>query len=423
MGRGCLAAPGSMTPTIGIVTTWFERGAAYVSRAYRQLLLPEFDVQIYARGGESFARENPGWDGPSVWWSQHRPGTHIDRADFERWIDERGVRLILFNEQNWLPPVIWAQEKGCRTVAYVDFYTPELVGLFRAYDEVWCNTRRHFSVFKDHPRARYIPWGTDLELFRPTGRPEPEELVFFHSAGMGGADASRGVKPRKGTDLAVQAFRRVSGPARLIIHSQLPLEAFGDATAEAVRSDERVRFIEKTVPAPGLYHEGCVYLYPSRLEGIGLSVIEALACGLPVITTDVGPCNEFVIEGKSGWLVPVKRFQMRRDGYYWPLAECDLDALVEVMQTCVNERGKRPVWRADARAFAEERLDWSANREAVQSYVRELADAEPVALAPALRREILAQGAPAGLAARLIRRMKRKALRLRHDLAMRHAHA
>jgi len=38
-------------PVVGIVTTWFERGAAYVSRAYREALQERFDVVIYARGG------------------------------------------------------------------------------------------------------------------------------------------------------------------------------------------------------------------------------------------------------------------------------------------------------------------------------------------------------------------------------------
>ena len=54
-------------PVIGIVTTWFERGAAYVSRAYRDALDSAFEVQIYARGGERCAPGDPRWDGPEVW--------------------------------------------------------------------------------------------------------------------------------------------------------------------------------------------------------------------------------------------------------------------------------------------------------------------------------------------------------------------
>ena len=69
--------------------------------------------------------------------------------------------------------------------------------------------------------------------------------------------------------------------------------------------DPRIEFIEKTVSAPGLYFRGDVYLYPTRLEGIGLTICEALASGLPVITTNDAPMNEFVIDGETGYLVDV----------------------------------------------------------------------------------------------------------------------
>lgn len=43
---------------IGIVRTWFERGAAYVSRQYMEVLAERHNIFIYARGGESFAKKN-----------------------------------------------------------------------------------------------------------------------------------------------------------------------------------------------------------------------------------------------------------------------------------------------------------------------------------------------------------------------------
>lgn len=49
---------------IGIVTTWFERGAAMVSKAYRDVLAQRHDVLIYARGGERTGEGDPHWDQP-----------------------------------------------------------------------------------------------------------------------------------------------------------------------------------------------------------------------------------------------------------------------------------------------------------------------------------------------------------------------
>lgn len=53
---------------IGFVSTWFERGAAYVTRQYVDALRNEHNVYVYARGGEQYAKGNPDWDLPYVTW-------------------------------------------------------------------------------------------------------------------------------------------------------------------------------------------------------------------------------------------------------------------------------------------------------------------------------------------------------------------
>lgn len=53
---------------------------------------------------------------------------------------------------------------------------------------------------------------------------------------------------------------------------------------------------------PALYAAATIVVYPSRYEGFGLPVLEALACGTPVVTSDVGSLAE-IFEGRA-WLVP-----------------------------------------------------------------------------------------------------------------------
>jgi glycosyltransferase involved in cell wall biosynthesis len=53
------------------------------------------------------------------------------------------------------------------------------------------------------------------------------------------------------------------------------------------------------------YNACHVLLFPSRLEGFGLAVAEAMACGLPVITSDCSSLPELVVQGKGGFLCPV----------------------------------------------------------------------------------------------------------------------
>jgi glycosyltransferase involved in cell wall biosynthesis len=350
---------------IGIVTTWFERGAAYVSRQYADALAKKHEVFIYARGGEKTGKSDPNWDKSNVWWGRrlyYPELTMIYLPDFRRWIEKTGVEVILFNEQISLAPVIEASKLGVKTVAYIDYYRQDTIPLFGLYDSLLCNTKRHHSAFAWHPGAHYIPWGTDTDLFPCATRPE-RPLTFFHSAGMD--------PYRKGTDFLVKALDLLAPKLefKALIHSQVPLDSWLDADARAALKRlvdaKRLTICEKSVPAPGLYHEGDIYVYPSRLDGIGLTMAEALSSGLGCVTTDMPPMSEFV-EPAWGALVPVTRQFARADGYYWPIAEVSAEALAATMEGFAKSvAGDLPGLRSRARAAAESHYCWKKNAEAI----------------------------------------------------------
>lgn len=56
----------------------------------------------------------------------------------------------------------------------------------------------------------------------------------------------------------------------------------------------------------GLYRSVDVVVLPSYREGLPKGLIEASACGIPIISTDVPGCREVVVHGKNGFLIPVK---------------------------------------------------------------------------------------------------------------------
>jgi len=231
-----------------------------------------------------------------------------------------------------------------------------------------------------------VPWGADTELFRPVEKTEGGPVRFFHNVGQSPF--------RKGTDLAVRAFRRLDGEARLIIHTQRPPVDW--PWGADVLDDPRIEVIHRTVTAPGLYYLGDVYVYPSRLEGIGLSLCEALACGLPVITTDNAPMNEFVADGENGLLVPVAKEERRWDDYYWPMATADVEALAARMQWYVDEPSRVALHASRARQWAEERFCWRQNAAGLADEIEAVTDRRKKKT-PALH-ERLAWGVGAALA-------------------------
>ena len=369
---------------IGIVTTWQERGAAYVSRQYRDALQQGHQVFIYARGGEAYAIGDRNWDDSSVTWGKKIPihvPMAIDLEDFSAWIRRHELDTVFFNEQQWWDPVLLCRKLGLKIGTYIDYYTPVTVPFFRIYDFLICHTKRHQSVFSWHPGAAYVPWGTDLKLFKPqresaAGGP----LRFFHSAGRS--------PERKGTDLLLKAFARVQGPAKLIIHSQGDIKAAYPELSESIdrlTGAGRLEIYQETVSAPGLYHLGDVYAYPSRLDGLGLSLPEALACGLALITSDNPPMNEFC-EPAFSRLVKIASFRTRADGYYWPLGEPDEDDLLRQLQYYVDNPGVVAAHQVAARTYAEANLDWEKNGARLAAIFS--APALPAAFSAAIREDI-----------------------------------
>ena len=279
---------------IGIITTWYERGAAYVSKQYKDVLKKKHNVFIYSRGGQHQSKSESGWDDFFVTWDEQsvfRSKCVVNPKCFKNWLIANKIDIAFFNEQHQWGAVTLCNKLGVKTGAYIDYYTKETVPFFGCYDFLICNTKRHYSVFKWHPQAFYVPWGTETDIFKPKSMSLVSEnfVIFFHSAGWS--------PERKGSDLVLDAFSRLSGPARLVIHSQAKLsKCFPEKAAfiESLRNKGKLDLYEQTVSAPGLYHLGDVYVYPSRLEGIGLTITEAFSCGLPVITCDNPPMNEFV---------------------------------------------------------------------------------------------------------------------------------
>ena len=99
------------------------------------------------------------------------------------------------------------------------------------------------------------------------------------------------------------------------------------------------------------YQASHVFVFPSYFEGFGLVLLEAMACGLPVITTDRDRGID-ILDGKTGQLV----------------AAGDMDALVESLRWFSKNRNELPAMRNAARAKAEQ-YTWRKYRDSVSKAV------------------------------------------------------
>lgn len=174
----------------------------------------------------------------------------------------------------------------------------------------------------------YVPHGVDTSVFRP----QPEHRAAARAAlsipedaflvGMVAANKGNPSFPRKGFPQAFDAFARFARThpdAYLYVHSQAePRGVNGiDLTVLARAVDcpgDRVAFppehawhlgvMDKHFVA-NLYAAFDVLLNPSMGEGFGIPILEAQACGVPVIVSDHSAMTELA---QAGWLVPGDRW-------------------------------------------------------------------------------------------------------------------
>lgn len=129
---------------------------------------------------------------------------------------------------------------------------------------------------------------------------------------------------RKGGQLLLDAFARLHArhpEARLTIVSHVPREELPEIPpgVELISSLPRAEVLGRIYPATD------VYVLPTLAEGYGLSVVEAMAHGLPVIASQVGALSELVQDGVTGRLVPPG----------------DVNALYEAMTTLMEDAALR----------------------------------------------------------------------------------
>ncbi|HUB47283.1 MAG TPA: glycosyltransferase [Acetobacteraceae bacterium] len=130
-------------------------------------------------------------------------------------------------------------------------------------------------------RVRYIANGIDLARFAP--RPATRAPADPPAIGTVAA-----LRPEKNISRMLRAFALLPPPARLTIVGDGPERAMLQAEAQSLSISERVRFTGHIDDPAPLYAGFDVFALSSDTEQMPLSVIEAMAAGLPVAATDVG---------------------------------------------------------------------------------------------------------------------------------------
>ncbi|MEL6952900.1 MAG: glycosyltransferase family 4 protein [Pseudomonadota bacterium] len=214
-------------------------------------------------------------------------------------------------------------------------------------------TSRRTAEYLDRP-ADVVLHGIDIDAFQPP----PDRAVHQRALGLaeGPVIGCFGrIRAQKGTDLFVDTMlsclKDRPGTAIILGRATGKHQDFErDLRARVAQAgmDTRIRFLgEVGVDQIAPYYQALdLFIAPQRWEGFGLTPLEAMACGVPVIATRVGAFDELVRDGETGALIPAD----------------DLSSMIAATRALLDDLPSREAMGQAARAHIAR--DFSLEREA-----------------------------------------------------------
>jgi len=273
-----------------------------------------------------------------------------------------------------IAPQLTIDSEAAYNIGYSMFETTEIpdkwIDFYNQFGEIWVPSTFCLKAFnrKDlRCTVNVVPFGIDTELFQPT--PREKDHFTFLAVGQW--------IDRKGWDLLIRAYTAEfmgNYDVRLCIKTYEDTKTNTELIREYLEGGKPSSYMPRICIKnqkideglmPCLYHEADCYIMPSRGEGFNLPALEAMACGVPVVTTDFGGHLDFLKEQYS-WLIPVntlKRLSERlctiNQGYknLW-FAEPDIKDIRKIMRYVYEHQTEAKEKGVMARKFVEENMTW-----------------------------------------------------------------
>jgi glycosyltransferase involved in cell wall biosynthesis len=195
----------------------------------------------------------------------------------------------------------------------VDSREPRLWGRikFRPYARIVALSRAIEAQLREcgvgAERVARIPSAVDSARYRPDPSARARILTEFglaHDARVIGVVAQ--LIARKGHDRLLAALPelvRREPRARVLFFGRGPREAILRAQLKALDLDEHVVFAGFRNDLPDVLPGLDVLVHPARREGLGVALLEAASCAVPIVAAAAGGVPDLIEHGRTGWLV------------------------------------------------------------------------------------------------------------------------
>ncbi|WP_103019979.1 N-acetyl-alpha-D-glucosaminyl L-malate synthase BshA [Salinibacter altiplanensis] len=232
---------------------------------------------------------------------------------------------LIGRDPSFAPVVTWSINASDGVTAVSDYLRQETYDHFEVSQDIevvpnFIDTDRFVRQDKEHFKQALCPNG---------------EKVIVHVSNF---------RSVKNTDQVVEVFHRLqngTSNVKLLLVGDGPERVPTERKARELGVYDDVRFLGKQDPIEEILSIADVFLMPSGSETFGLAALEAMACEVPVVASEVGGLPELIVHGETGFLCPLD----------------DIDEFTKCTRTLLDDEELHDEMAAAARTRAVETFD------------------------------------------------------------------
>ena len=207
---------------------------------------------------------------------------------------------------------LFGRKRTCLESAPVEIVSPSR----------WLAERAQESRLLRGKTVHVIPNGVDLNVYKPVNQewarnilnlPQDKKFILFGAVGASSL-------PRKGFRYLQSAVQKLPQSTK----NDCELLTFGDTVAPVIDSGgiphRNLGRISGDIALALVYAASDVYITPATQEAFGLTVLEAMACGTPVVAFDTGGARDMIVHKSTGYLARMNDADDLAEGIGWCLS-------------------------------------------------------------------------------------------------------
>lgn len=191
-------------------------------------------------------------------------------------------------EPSFLPVMKFSIEQSDGVTAVSRFLREKTLANYGIDKEIevipnFVDTRKYRRAASEEVRSHFAPHG---------------EKVIVHTSNF---------RPVKRVQDAIRIFHEIRKKmeARLLLIGDGPDRSQCELLARELQLQDDVRFLGKQTVVVDVLSIADLFLMPSQSESFGLSALEAMACGVPVVSSSVGGLPELQVHGQTGYIAEI----------------------------------------------------------------------------------------------------------------------